>query len=278
MTAIEKINQQFIQHGYVEDTKYKIPSSLLWKPDLILKKNGSTYLVLIRSSNTIPAGFLNRISHIPTNKIIPLIVFPKKLTTTDEKYITSVGIGICYFIRGTLQNFNIKKKLSENKIKQEIKKKLKQIDIFISSKQDIEEREFIRTRVNYLRDTFNYPFFCHMIEYDKFNIKSLYSHIDKVLGVCEWVVIILDDHYSSVVSYEISKSSKIKNAENIFMFVKSTSECANSWKKELNKIKKLKTIKYLPYLNKNELEVVFSKAVHVRMTAICKREKVEIFI
>jgi hypothetical protein len=62
------------------------------------------------------------------------------------------------------------------------------------------------------------------------------------------------------------------------MFVKSTSECSISWKKELAKVKKLKTIKYMPFLNKNELEVTLSKAIHVRMTAICKKQNVEIFI
>jgi hypothetical protein len=278
MSGNEKLIKQFGEKGYVLNAKYRVPSSLLWKPDFILTHSGINFLVLVRSTSTIPTSLLNRIAHTPSDKIVPLLVFQRKLKKQDERVIVSFGISFCHFLNGKLEINTIKKKLSKQKIKQEIRKKLRQIDVFVSSKQEVEEREFIRSRINYLRDTFNYPFSCHLIEYDKFNIDKLYSHIDSVMATCEFVVIVLEDGHSPVVSYEISKAIRTKEPDNIFMFVKSTLDSSNSWKKDLNKVKRLNTVKYLPYADKNDLEVIFSKAVCVRMNAICKKEGVELFI
>jgi hypothetical protein len=280
MEIVEKVRDQFIKNGYVALKNYNLPKSLLWYPDLVLKKNKYIYLILCKTNNSIPPAFLSRISVIPKENIIPLIIFAQKLSSTDEKMILSSGISIGYFHRGRLSKLNIKKKRPKAIVKKEIKKKLNSIDIFISSKQDIVEREFIKTRIHYLRDTFYYPFFPHLIEYEKFSIIKLFKHIDDTLANCDWIIILLEDKYSDVVHYEVNKSLKVINHDNIFMFVKSTAECRKLWKKELNKIKKLdsKTIKYLPYSNTVDLEVTLSKAINKRMNEICKNEKVQIFI
>jgi hypothetical protein len=280
MTAIDKIKEQFVNDRYVELSKNKIPKSLLWQPDLIFSKKGYTYLVLAKSNNSVPPSFLIRISNIPKGNLIPLIVFSQKLRTkTEENKILELGISIGYFIRGKLSNVIIKKKIPQIKVKKDIKKKLRVIDIFVSSKQGIDEREFIRGRINFMRDTNPYPFRPpHLIEYDKFSINKIYEHIDEVMSDCEWIVILLEDNDSDYVKYEIDKSIKYKNHENIFMFVKSTNICHTIWKKELSRVKKLNTIHYIPYTNLNDLEVNFCRAVHDRMIEIYKEEKIEIFV
>ena len=193
-----------------EISNYRLPADLLWQPDFIFSKNDFTYLVLIKSNNSILPSFLHRISKIPKGKIVPLIIFEQKLKNKrDEQSILSLGISLGYFIRGKLFNVHIKRKRPEKTIKSEIRKKLKSIDIFISSKQDIDEREFIKARIHLLRDIHNYPFFTHLIEYDKYNINQIYKYIDEQMGRCEWIIIIVEDQYSPDVSYEIRRALKI---------------------------------------------------------------------
>jgi hypothetical protein len=279
MTFIDKIKGQFINEGYVELSKYKIPKSLLWQPDLIFSKKGYTYFILVKSNNSVPPSFLYRIANIPKGKVIPLIIFAQKLKTkTEEKDILGLGIGIGYFIRDKLVNIIIRKKLTQLKIKKEINKKLRVIDIFVSSKQDIDERELIRNRINFLRDAEPYPFNPpHLIEYDKFSINKVFRHIDKVMSICEWIVILLEDNYSEYVKYEINKTLKNKEHENIFMFVKSTNRCHTIWKKELIKVQKLNTIHHMRYTNLQDLDVNLFRAIRDRMREICKKENIEIF-
>ncbi|NWF90542.1 MAG: hypothetical protein HXY50_13905 [Ignavibacteriaceae bacterium] len=280
MGYLEKIQERFENNGYKKVSNYRLPSDLLWQPDLVFTKNSFTYLVLAKTNNTIPPSYLIRISNIPNKKIIPLIIFAQKLKNQrDEQFILSLGISIGYLIKGRLVDIHIRKKLPEKSIKREIGNKLQSIDIFISSKQDIDEREFVKRRINVLRDTHNYPFFTHLIEYDKFNLKKLRQHIDEEMNRCEWIVIVLEDNHSKDVSYEIKKAIKTIEHENIFMFVKSTNRCHNTWKKELNKIKNLenKSIHYFPYFNLDDLEVTLSKAINKRMGEICKKKKIKLF-
>jgi len=141
MANIDKIKEQFVGKGFVELSQSKIPKTLLWQPDLIFTNDNYTYLVLIKSNNSIPPTYLNRIATIPKGNVISLIIFSQKPSVSDEKLILSMGISIGYFLRGKLTNLSIKKKLPETIVKKEIKKKLPVIDIFVSSKQDIAERK-----------------------------------------------------------------------------------------------------------------------------------------
>jgi len=279
MAASDLIKDYFTSSGYKELPVSKSPKTLLWQPDFILSKNGYIYLVLVKSNNSIPPAFLDRINKIPSRNIIPLIIFAQKLSITNENIITSAGISIGYFIRGKVLNLKIKKKLPKQEIQKEIKKKLEVIDIFISSKQDIAEREFILDRLEVLRKTNSFPFNPpHLIEYDRFVLNKLYEHIKQVMRNCEWIVIILEDNFSKVVRYEIKQAVKLIRHENIFMFVKSSSSCQTKWKTDLNNIKELKTIKYLPYTDTKDLEVSLARAINKRMTEIQKKKKIQIFI
>ncbi len=275
---LDEIKDQFKKNGYIESPGYNLPKSLLWQPDLVFSKNNYTYLILVKSNNSIPPSFLNRISNIPKDTIIPLIVFAQKLKDKEEKGILSLGISIAYFIRGRLVKFTFKKKKPRKIVKRDIRNKLKAIDIFISSKQDIVEREFVKSRINYLRDTNNYPFFLHMIEYDKFEMSKLYKHIKTEMCKCEWIIVLLGNHYSPIVKYEMRKALTVIEHNNYFMFVKSTNNCRIAWEKELDEVKQYNTIHYIPYANLNDLEVNLSRAVNKRMYQICKKEKVEIFV
>jgi hypothetical protein len=278
MAILDNIRDQFINNGYTELTNYKLPKSLLWHPDLIFKKSEYTYFVLIKSNNSVPPSFLNRISSIPKENIIPLIVFARKLNGREEKRILALGISVAYLIRGKLVHFNIKKKSPQSVFKREIKNKLKSIDIFVSSKQDIAEREFIKGRIYYLRDVSFYPLFPRLIEYDKFRINEIYKHIDDEMEKCEWIVFVLEENYSPYVKHEIGKALKTKEHDNIFMFVKLTNDCRTTWEKELNKVKKYNSIHYMPYTNMNDLEVSLARAINTRMDQICKKEKITKFI
>lgn len=277
---MDKIIAQFVDSGFVELDKSRTPKSLLWQPDLLFLKDNDIYLVLVKSNNSIPPTFLDRIGYIPKGSYIPLIVFSHKPTATDEKLISSLGISTGIYSRGKLSRLRIKKKLSTNEIRKKNKGKLEVIDIFLSSKQDIEERTFVEERIENLRKINSYPFNPpHLIEYEKFDIKKLYMHIDNTMRNCDWIVIILEDSFSKVVKYEIKKAIKIIDHRNIFMFVKSTMACKASWESVLKMIRDLnsKSIKYLPYSDKSDLEVRLSRAMNKRIQEICKTKRIEIF-
>ena len=278
MTAAEKIADILLSDGYVKLPSEKSPKSLLWRPDLLFSKDEYVYLILIKSNNSMPPAYLDRVCRTPSAKYIPLIIFGQKLSPSDESELISLGISIGYFIRGRISHLHIQKKLPKIAIQKEVRKKLEAIDIFISSKQDIPEREFILDRLEYLRKSFSYPFTPpHLIEYDKFSLQKLYKHINEVMSNCEWIVILLEENYSKVVKYEINLAIQIISHENIFMFVKSTSGCHTCWEKELDKVKELKTIKYLPYNTSQDLEVSLTRAVQKRMVEIQKKRGVQIY-
>jgi hypothetical protein len=260
--------------GFNLVTLKSYPTGMQWKPDLIVSRKAMKYYVLVRRNNTIPPIFLSRISNSNT-KFQSLIIFQKKCSRPDEKEILSRGISIGYLINGKLY---LKIKASKKIISKEVKKKLSVIDIFVSSKQDILEREFIAERIEMLRKTRSYPFSPpHLIEHDKFKLGDLYNYIDYTMDECEWVVIVLEDKHSEVVSYEINRSIETIEHENIFIFVKSTKECGDKWKKELDLIKSLvpPTIKYLPYSNNATLEVNMTKAINLRMDEIYNNHKIK---
>lgn len=279
MNVIDKIKVQFHSKGYIEVPNYNISSDLLWNPDLVFSKNDYTYLILIKSNKTMPPSFLNRLSFIPDENIIPLIVFQQKISNKTEDDIQIAGISIAYFINGRLMDISIKKKLSKRDVSREINKKLNVIDIFISSKQQIDERIYIKERINFLYQTSSYPFSPPtLIEYDKFGPERIYKEINARMKNCEWIVIILEENHSIYVRYEINRAIKTIKPENIFMFVKSTSECLSTWKRELNRIKKIDLFKFIHYTSINDLDIVFTRAVHKRIDEICKKQNVKIYI
>lgn len=286
MSPQDKIKQQFISSDFRELPLSKLPKSLLWQPDLVFVKNNYTYLVLIKSNNSIPPTFLNRIANIPSGNIIPLIIFAQKVDRHKEKEILNLGISVGNYFRGRLLNLKIRKKTDQTTVKKEIRKKLDHIDIFVSSKQngsdgiELGERTLAKKTINLLRDTRNYPFTAHLIEYERFKLNKLYEKINEVMEHCEWIVILLEDYFSKTVRYEINKAIKTKDHQNIFIFLKSTHVCKKAWKNVIAKITKMnsKSIKYLPYSDLTDLEVTMTKAINNRMNEICEKKKIQIYV
>jgi hypothetical protein len=245
MTSINEILVLFQKQGFAEVNENKLPSTIQWKPDIVVSKSKQNYYILYRKNNTIPPIFLSRISN-SNSKFQTLIVFEKKCNRQDEKEILSMGISIGYLLNGKL---TLKIKTNKKIVSKEVKEKLSVIDIFVSSKQDIPEREFVSERLEMLRRTRGYPFSPpHLIEHDN----------------------------SEVVSYEIKRAIETISHENIFMFVKSTKKCNKEWRAELESIKKLDppTIKYLPYSDNATLETNLTKAINLRMDQLYKLNKI----
>lgn len=274
MNSSDNIIKLFSKQGFIENKSMKIPTSIQWKPDLVFSKNELKYYVLIRKGNSILPSFLNRISN-SSSKFHSIILFEKKCSKSEENEILSMGISIGYLIDNKLL---LKIKSSNKSISKEVKKKLTVIDIFVSSKQDITEREFTADRIEMLRKVHEYPFNPpHLIEHDKFDIRKLKPYINSIMDKCEWFVIILEENYSDIVSYELHRAIEYIKHENIFMFVKSTKECHNKWNKELNYVRNLvpPTMKYLPYSDSTNLEANMTRAINLRMSQIYKKNKIK---
>ena len=274
MESTDSIFKLFLKQGFSEIKTYKIPPTIQWKPDAVVYKNGLKYYVLFKKGNSILPTFLSRISNSST-KFHSIIIFDKKCSKSEENEILSMGISIGYFIDNKL---TLKIKTNNKLISKEVKKKLTVIDVFVSSKQDITEREFTAGRVEMLRKVHEYPFNPpHLIEHDKFDLRKLKPYINLIMDKCEWFIIILEDNYSDIVSYELHRAIQQIEHNNIFMFVKSTKECHSKWSKELDFVKNLtpSTIKYLPYIDQTNLEANMTRAINLRMSQIYKKHKIK---
>lgn len=274
MTSFNNIFKQFSKQGFSEIKPFKMPAAIQWQPDAVVSKNGLKYYVLFKKGNSILPTFLSRISN-SCSKFLSIIVFDKKCSKNEENEILSMGISIGCFIENKLI---LKIKTNNKIVSREVKKKLTVIDIFVSSKQDITEREFTAERIEMLRKVHEYPFNPpHLIEHDKFDIRKLKPYINSIMDKCEWFVIILEDNYSKIVSYELYRAIQLIRHDNIFMFVKSTKECHNKWSKELDFVKNLNpsTIKYLPYSDQTNLEANMTRAINLRMNQIFKKYKIK---
>ena len=101
MTSINEILVLFQKQGFAEVNENKLPSTIQWKPDIVVSKSKQNYYILYRKNNTIPPIFLSRISN-SNSKFQTLIVFEKKCNRQDEKEILSMGISIGYLLNGKL--------------------------------------------------------------------------------------------------------------------------------------------------------------------------------
>jgi hypothetical protein len=280
MVENDKIKKYFLTHGYSELPLAKAPQSLSWQPNLLFTKDGFIFPVLIKTNNTIPPAYLNRIGQISNDKLVPIILFAQKTSGATENEILTLGISIGYIINGAVSDLKIRKRVPRRVIQKEIKKKLTVIDIFVSSRQEIEERPFVEGRLEMLRKTQSYPFNPPiLIEHDRFKLTGLNRYIDEKMGGCDWVIHILEDEHSDPVNYEIKKAIKTINHDNIFMFVKSTAKCKKAWKNELDLIKGLpgKTIKYIEYSNLTDLEIYLIRAINKKMDEIQKKKGIKIY-
>lgn len=278
MVDHSKIRHQFTKEGFAELSVSKTPESVLWSPDLLFSKDGYTFPVLVKTNDAIPPAFLSRIAQIKDQKIKPVIIFCQKPKPKDrkrtEESLLSLGISSGYFLNGKLTDLQIKKKISPQ-AKKELRK-LNSIDVFISSKQNIKTRKYIRGRLYFLRDTESYPFFARLIEYEKHPSDKLEEYIDEVMEQCEWIVVLLEDEYSKITFYELKRAIGTMNHNNIFVFVKETKKCKTTWNHALELLKTSTSVTYLSYSNRPDLEIIFCSAVKKRMRQICKQKKIKI--
>lgn len=279
--SLAKVEEQFLHKGFVALSSDKTPSTLLWSPDLVFGKDGYRFLVLLKSNNSVPPNYLQRIANVPKGKINVVIIFGQRAAATVEDEILALGIGIGYFIKGRLSDLKIRKKQPLGQVKKGIKKpELPVINIFISSVQKIEEREFVRDRLETQRLAFHYPFGrIRLIEYEDYHpMNDLYKHIREAMDDCHWIIFVLSDTHSKVVRYELYRAIRTFKQKDIFIFVRSTEACSASWKNELKKVKALRSIKYVPYSHKKDLEITLFDNVKTRMAAYYKQHDFDPYI
>lgn len=247
--------------GFKVFKSFKYPKSLLWTPDIIAKKDNITYFILIRGNNTISPYILERMSKIPKTsyELGILIVFVNK---PNNKLLSQLGnrnIGFAFLSRNNFSKFRTNKAYNQKEISKTNKSNV--IDIFISSVQDIDEREFVKKKLLSINHTFEYPIYPQLIEYRRYNPKKIKKQILEKLKECQWILIILEENHSDYVKFEIKNSFKFLDHKNIFIFKKNTLKCSNTWLKEINFIKSNETVKYIPYNDLEDLEVTIMQNI-----------------
>lgn len=276
----DKVKQLLLARGFEEVRDRALLKKLMWRPDFVVALEGYTYPTEVKGNLAVLPSLLNRISQASSDTVSPLVIFPEMPRASMLRQMSEFGISNGYLKNGEIASLELLKRRPKSTVRKEVRRKLQQIDIFVSSRQEIEERKFVAERLEYHRKASSFPFGPPiLIEHDKFHLNDLYGYIDEQLENADWFVNVLEDHHSDVVSYEIMAALDKIDHDNIFMFVKETAACKDAWNNELETIRQLpaRTVKYLPYSNLTELEVDLAKAVNRRMREISKSAGIPLF-
>lgn len=199
-------------HYLIQDI---IPKELSWTPDLYAKKDNKYYAFEIREKNTIPETSIQRMSQskLKRDELYIYVIFKEKPLSSIIKYTEIYGIGIKYISKSNIVELLKSRCFSSLKeIIQKDKKrihKMKKIDIFISSHQDILERRKTIDRINFINKSHKCPIYPVLVEDDpSSNISKIKKIINKNMDNSDYFLGILEKQYRELVDYEFKRCFK----------------------------------------------------------------------
>jgi hypothetical protein len=241
-------------------SKEKTPKWFSYSPNIIAKKDNDTLGIYIREGNSMPEVLIQRISSSSSikRKVKFEIIFLKKPNSTTIQLLNLYGLGIGYIVKAKVKEIQtikpvLTKKISKNKGPQH--KKMPTTEIFISSHQDIEERQEAKKLIEEFFPTHKIPFSPVLVEDDfSFTFSETKKCIDHNLNISELFLGILAEQYRPWVSKEIKKIFKMRNPNEIIIFIKSNKKTKTNWKNLTSWIIKQKNVKYFEYVDTTEFK------------------------
>ena len=258
---VSRIERVLKKQGFKRDLT-GIQKDFAWKPDVFLTKGSESRAFLIRQTDSVPNILVERMALTRSRKkrFFINIVFLKDPKPQTKKTLALYGIGIQLMDVGKLVESRKSKNFSASiKTKKLVvaNKKMRRTDIFLSSQQEIPEREAARRVINDINRKSRFPVFPFQAEDDdRFGGSRSQTKrcIDEGLRRCEWFVGILAEECRYWVTYEVKQAiEKDFKDGDITIYVRTTLETQRAWKTLLGWIKN-KNFKYLPFSDKADLK------------------------
>lgn len=275
-----KIEHILSARGYSIQKNVSLPQ-LAWRPDLLVRKNGELFAVLIRKSDDIPESFLQRmaITKAKDKKILARILFCKKPKLSGLRMASLYGVGVWYLDGGKLVDEQSKKvaplpKMNVQKKRGREQRKMPRLDLFISSHQSILERKIAAEVIKDLRDAHNWPLLPILIENDpKYSPKRVKKCIKDGMDRAELFVAILAKEYRPIVKDEIKMAFKTYfKGHQILIFVRDLKDRPILLQRLISWIEQQGTVKYLPYFDESDFKTKLNGALMVKIQSICKKK------
>ncbi len=241
-----------------------------WSPSFTVTSGKEIISYLIRENESIPESLVERIAETKTKvqdfKIN--VIFKKNPSQSAKKSLTLFGIGVEYVKNNSIKTiapskqFNIGKNRSGNVVLEKKKIwKMPKTDVFLSSKQDFAERREVKSVIDEIRIRDEFPIYPFQVEDDpRYGGNQTKQCINEGLLQCEWFIAVLGEERRYWVEKEVRKSLQLFHAEDIIVYVKLNPVAQKNWKKLLKWLES-KNIKYLPYLDHEDLKTKTSKLV-----------------
>jgi hypothetical protein len=277
MIPLDKIKSILTRQGHqiINAAPFK---GFAWQPDILAKKNGELTAYIIRESDSVSEVLIQRIASIKLSRIRirKIIIFCKKPNLFILNLIKLYQIGVSY-----LQNNRLTEIARPHSLKIRTKpylsrkapKKMSKTDVFISSHQKIRERDKARQVIDNIRDTYKFPIFAILIEDDsRYTINRTSECMDDNMRTAELFIGILADQYRKDVNYEIRKSFKMYDINNILITIKSIRNRPKLLEKLIRWIKKQDSVKYQEYSDNKTLERKLNRWLMEKIQNIHRRQ------
>jgi hypothetical protein len=268
-TPIKKLLSFYVYKGFEEVSD--LESLFKFRPSFVLKSDEKTIGIYTRNSAIINSSIVERIAQtievdgLPTKNVI---FFPK---IPDHNVLLDCSknrIEVCYLEDNKLKFIEVEE-LPITVVKK-VKYIMPKLSVFLSSKQVIDERKSAENIVNIINLKYQQPIYPFTVEKHKkgkvLTAKELKLEIMNGMNDCEYFFGILTEDYSSATELEIQVALKMKNLENIRLYVKENPETQKAWKDLLFEIHlkyktKGKTVWYYPFPDKFDLEEEIRKDI-----------------
>lgn len=139
--------------------------------------------------------------------------------------------------------------------------KISRVMAFLSSKQNLQERDLFKSLAREYRDTYKFPIYAVTVEDDQncTDMRDLWNYIKKRISDCDFFFGILIDDHRDMVEKEIRHAFTLFNSSKITLYVKNSPETLTQWNQLLVWIRKQNSVKYFPFTDAIELKSLINQ-------------------
>lgn len=260
----------------------KISQKFSFEPSLLTIKQDSLRAFYLRTGNSIPSFYLQRLSLMKTISGFVteiFVVFEKTPPNAVIVECSRYGIGAIVSMGKSCKLVHPSQKWgSAIKINAIVKvPKMSQIDLFISSKQVLEERDIAKDIIDLVRNSMKKPVYAKLVEedqrYNEMSNKKLKELIELCLQEADYTICFLGDERRDIVAWEVKRALEILYVEQVIIFLKSSREAKHNWSGLIEFIHtqyelKGKTVKYIEYVDTRDFRNKFHERIMVLLEKI----------
>jgi hypothetical protein len=259
----ENIIQYFTDSGYVQidPTTYQ---QFTIVPDLLFEKENELRAVVLRdTADELKESIVQRFAasqRIPNKALEIFFGFPEKPGLKILSACKNFLVGVLYIDRnGQVELYAESKKIKGRKQRSAVPA----THIFVSSIQELEERQEVKKIVDIQRESLRVPIFPMLVEDDQRyenNIKKIWPIICDCMDECDYVTVILRGEHVDIIEEEIRRALELYDPAEILFYVKNDKVTKDAWELVL-RIATQAGVKYTEYFDVRDLYLKFNKRI-----------------